>query len=107
MIGSRSGISLEMRNFGLRMTPTAMGLQANLHPDIKKSIRVALKEIVMAPYSGKALQAELDRYSSYRTRRYRIIYRVNESEQYIEVIHIGHRRDVYAHLRSILQIPPV
>jgi mRNA-degrading endonuclease RelE of RelBE toxin-antitoxin system len=35
-------------------------------------------------------------------RRYRIIYRVNEEEFCIEVYHVGHRRDVYQTLRSLL-----
>jgi mRNA interferase RelE/StbE len=44
---------------------------------------------------------ELDGYYSYRVRRYRIIYRVNEDESSIEVYHVGHRRDVYETLRSL------
>ena len=51
---------------------------------------------------GTELTGELDGYCSYRIRRYRIIYRVNEEESCVEVYHVGHRRDVYQTLRSLL-----
>ena len=94
-----------MNDFSLRFTPTAMALFTKLHPEIKKLIKRALKGIVTSPYSGNELQAELSGYHSFRIKRYRIIYRVNEMENYIDVIHVGHRREIYEQLRSMLQIP--
>jgi len=94
-----------MISYGLRFTPTAMTIFTKLHPDIKKRIRLALKEIVASPYTGKELQAELIGYRTCKTARYRVIYRVNEPEECIDVIYIGHRRDVYEQLRSLLHGP--
>ena len=51
---------------------------------------------------GTELTGELDGYRSYRVRRYRIIYRVNEEDSCLEVYYVGHRRDVYQTLRSLL-----
>ena len=51
---------------------------------------------------GTELTGELDGFRSYRIKRYRIIYRVNEEESCLEVYHVGHRRDVYETLRSLL-----
>jgi hypothetical protein len=36
-------------------------------------------------------------------RRYRIIYRLNEEERALDIYHVGHRRDIYESLRTLLQ----
>jgi len=88
---------------GLRLTPEAHGLFSRLPPETKRRIKRALREIAAKPFAGKALQEELIGYRSYRTRRYRIIYRFNETDSCLEVIHFGHRSGVYERLKAILQ----
>ena len=81
--------------YTVRFTQTVAGMVSNLHPDIKKQLRVAIKEISAEPYCGKELQEELFDFLSYRIKRYRIIYKVDETEKLITVYMVGHRRDVY------------
>ncbi|MBF0236001.1 MAG: type II toxin-antitoxin system RelE/ParE family toxin [Desulfamplus sp.] len=59
-----------------------------LHPQIKPSVKSALELIKNNPYIGKNLQSELSGYISFRVKRFRIIYRINEDEKMIEVYHI-------------------
>jgi mRNA interferase RelE/StbE len=91
-----------LSNFSARYTRECARLIAKLPPDIKRLVRSTIDALLDKPEMGTELTGELDGYYSYRVRRYRIIYRVNEEESCIEVYHVGHRRDVYEALRSIL-----
>jgi len=86
----------------IRFTPEAAGLFSKLHPENKILIKGALKQLLRTPYSGHDLLEELSGFKSYRTKRYRILYKVNEEEQAIEVYYIGHRKDVYEQFRRLL-----
>ncbi len=85
-----------------RYTPTCARLIAKLPPEIKRLVRSTIDALVAKPKMGTELTGELDGYRSYRVRRYRVIYRINEEDSCIEVYHVGHRRDVYETLRSLL-----
>jgi mRNA interferase RelE/StbE len=91
-----------LSKFSARYTPECARLISKLPPDIKRLVRSTLDALLVKATIGTELIGELDGYRSYRVRRYRIIYRVNEEECCIEVYHVGHRRDVYETLRSIL-----
>jgi mRNA-degrading endonuclease RelE of RelBE toxin-antitoxin system len=81
--------------YTVKFTRTVAGKVNTLHPDIKKQIRSAIKEISKEPYSGKELQEELFGFLSYRFKRYRVIYQVNDIDKVIIVYMFGHRRDIY------------
>jgi mRNA interferase RelE/StbE len=78
----------------------------NLPPQIKPAIKSRIEEIADNPLMGKLLERELSGYLSLRVHRYRIIYRVNESDRVIEVHFVGRRRDIYElfgeHLRTVM-----
>ena len=76
-----------------------------LHPDIKSIIRDRLKTIAKKPYIGKRLERDLSGYFSFRARRFRIIYKVREENQIIEVHYVGHRRDIYELLKETIDGP--
>ncbi len=85
-----------------RYTPECARLISKLPPEIKRLVRSTIDALLVKPKMGTELAGELDGYRSYRVRRYRIIYRINEEDSCIEVYHVGHRRDVYETLRSLL-----
>jgi mRNA interferase RelE/StbE len=91
-----------MMNFKIRFTPEAAELFSKLHPENKKLIKAAFYELIQNPYSGNDLQEELHGFKSYRSKRYRILYRVNEEDYFIEIYYIGHRKDVYEAFRRLL-----
>ena len=78
-----------------RFTQSVSDKVSTLHPDIKKLLRLAIKEISAKPTIGKNLQEELFSFQSYRFNRYRIIYQVNDIDKIIIIYMFGHRRDVY------------
>ncbi|MBW1981238.1 MAG: type II toxin-antitoxin system RelE/ParE family toxin [Deltaproteobacteria bacterium] len=91
-----------MKSFRIRFTAEAARLISKLHPENKKLIKAALRELREAPYSGHDLQEELAGFKSFKSKRYRIIYRVNDDEQFIEIYYVGHRKDIYEQFRELL-----
>ncbi len=91
-----------MKRFRIRFTPEASRLISKLHPETKKMIRAALDGLKGSPYVGSPLQGELSGFRSMKIKRYRVLYSVNEEEAYIEVLYLGHRRDVYEQFRVLL-----
>ena len=91
-----------MNKFGVRYTPECARLISKLPPEVKRLVRSAIESLRAKPTTGTELTGELEGYRSQPVRRYRIIYRINETESCLEVFHVGHRRDVYETLRSLL-----
>ncbi len=91
-----------MISLKIRFTPEAARLFSKLHPENKKLIKSALQELRQTPYSGHDLQEELSGFKSYRTKRFRILYKVNDEEHIIEGYYVGHRKDIYEQFRRLL-----
>ena len=91
-----------MKAWRLRFTPEASRLISSLHPEIKKHIKNDLDEIHENHHLGKDLQEELSGFKSLRSKRYRIIYDIDESRKTIRVYYVGRRRDVYEQFRRLL-----
>ena len=66
-----------------------------LHPHLKPIVKARIEQISSDPYIGKLLERELSGYLSFRAKRYRIIYKVQEATKTIEIHYIGHRKDIY------------
>lgn len=91
-----------MSKYFARYTPECSRLISKLPPEIKRLVRSTIDALLTKRDMGMELTGELEGYRSYRVRRYRIIYRVNEDDSCLEVYHVGQRRDVYETLRSLL-----
>ena len=81
--------------YRLVYSQTSRDLIRNIHPDLKSIIRLRIKELVENPYSGKRLEKELSGYLSLRAKRFRILYKIQEKNQTIEIHYVGHRKDIY------------
>jgi len=91
-----------LKKAACRFTPEASRLIATLPPEIKKLVRSSIDTLLEKPHTSSELTGELEGYRSLRAKRYQIIYRLNDSETSVEIHLVGHRRDVYATLRSLL-----
>ena len=100
-----------MKKWKLRFTPEAARLLSKIHPENKKYIKKALKELRQNPYTGKDLQEELFGFNSLRINKYRIIYDIREDEYLLRIYYIGQRSDVYEQFRQMLaglqKAPPI
>ena len=79
--------------------PSAARAVRKLDPAVRKRIRDTLQKLSEDPERSKQLRLGLTGLRSWRTGRYRIIYRLIESRIEILVVAIGHRRDVYKRLQ--------
>ena len=91
-----------MKKWKLRFTPEAARLLSKIHPENKKYIKKALKELRQNPYTGKDLQEELFGFNSLRIKKYRIIYDMREDEYLLRIYYIGQRSNVYEQFRQML-----
>lgn len=89
-------------SYKVKFTRTVAEKVINLHSEIKKHLKLAIKEISKGPYCGKEPQEELSGFLSYRFKRYRIIYQVNDIDKTVVVYMFGHRRDVYELLSELV-----
>jgi mRNA interferase RelE/StbE len=91
-----------MKQIRLKFTPEAARLLAKLHPEGKKLIKAGLDKLRQSPYLGDELQQELSGFKSYKIKRYRVLYDIDEKQEIIQVYYVGHRRDVYEQFRDLL-----
>jgi len=80
--------------YKLRMSGETADFIRHAHPEIKKRIRSSLEIILSDPHAGKSLKGELTGLNSFRTGRFRIIYKIS-SKQIIDIVSIGPRRIIH------------
>ena len=66
-----------------------------LHPQIKPIIKSKIEGLQENPFSGKWLEKELSGYLSMRAKRFRVIYKIQDNVQTVEIHYVGHRKDIY------------
>jgi mRNA-degrading endonuclease RelE of RelBE toxin-antitoxin system len=66
-----------------------------LHPQIKPVVKSKIEKLQENPFSGKWLEKELSGYISMRAKRFRIIYKIRDNDQTVEIHYVGHRKDIY------------
>lgn len=72
----------------------------HLPPDVKRSIKQALKSLSAGPFAGAPLLRELSGLWKFKVRRFRIIYELDRKARVIRIFAIGHRREVYEELAN-------
>ena len=74
----------------------------SLHPRIKPVVKRRTQELKDNPFTGKALEKELSGYRSLIAKRFRIIYKILQKENAVQIHYVGHRKDIYEILREII-----
>jgi mRNA interferase RelE/StbE len=72
----------------------------HLSPDLKCSIKAAVRALCENPNEGAPLVKELKGLWKYRVRRFRIVYAIDQRRKVLRVMAIGHRRSVYEEMRE-------
>ena len=78
----------------LRVPEHLADMVRGLHPELKRKVKSALKQILESPSSGKALKEELKGLNSYQVGKLRVIYRP-AARRVIEIVAIGPRKSIY------------
>ncbi len=66
-----------------------------LHPQIKPVVKSKIEKLRENPFSGKWLEKELSGYLSLQAKRFRVIYKIRDNGQTVEIHYVGHRKDIY------------
>jgi mRNA interferase RelE/StbE len=77
----------------------------HLPPDVKRSLRHALRALSVAPDAGEPLRRELEGLWKYRVRRFRIVYAIDHDHRRLRIVAVGHRREIYAEAAAQLRQP--
>ena len=75
----------------------------HLAPDIKRSVKQALRALCSDPFSGEPLLRELVGLRKYRVRRFRIVYEIDREKRLLRIFAVGHRRGVYEQVADQLR----
>jgi mRNA interferase RelE/StbE len=75
----------------------------HLPPELKRSVKEALRSLSSNPFSGEPLLRELAGLWKYKVRRFRLIYEVDRKARLIRIFALGHRREVYEELAERLR----
>ena len=74
----------------------------SLHPQTKAIVKTHIQQLKEDPFIGKALEKELSGYHSLRTRKFRVIYRIDHKNHIVQIHYVGHRKDVYELFKEAL-----
>jgi len=66
-----------------------------LHPQIKPVVKSKTERLQENPFFSKWLEKELSGYLSIQAKRFRVIYKIRDNDQTIEIHYVGHRKDIY------------
>jgi len=75
----------------------------HLAPDLKRSVKQALRALCSDPFSGEPLLKELEGLRKYRVRRFRIVYEIDREKRLLRIFAVGHRRGVYEQVADQLR----
>ena len=92
-----------MKPYKLDIPPKVAEVLRHVPPDLKQSIKSALRLLSTNPQSGTPLVKELDGYWKYRVKRFRIVYTFAGRKKVLRVVAIGHRRGIYEEVAQMLQ----
>jgi mRNA interferase RelE/StbE len=74
----------------------------SLRPDLKRSVKAAVRNIAADQECGELLMQELDGLWKYRVRRFRIVYAIDRKARVILLMAVDHRQSIYdrSHLQA-------
>ena len=88
-----------MSIYRARFLRTFLRRERKLDADMKERLIKAVKEILNDPYSGLNLKGDLRGYWKKRVGKYRMIYKMDESEKIVVFFDVNLRKNVYGRLK--------
>jgi mRNA interferase RelE/StbE len=75
----------------------------HLPPDLKRSVKAALRALSANPDTGDPLVRELEGFWKYPVRRFRIVYAIDRPRRVLPIMAVGHRRRVYEDVAELIR----
>ncbi len=86
--------------YQIDVSPEAALAIRKLSPEIKKSVKEALRSLSQDPHLGAPLKGKLEGLWKYRVRRYRVVYDFSKNSKTLRIYAVGHRKGIYDALES-------
>ena len=81
---------------------TSRKIIRRLHPSLKPLIKQKIESLREDPFLGKALERELTGYYSLRTKKFRVIYRLDHPGKAVQIHYLGYRQDIYDLFKQLI-----
>ena len=78
----------------------------HLAPDVKRSVKQAVRALCSDPFSGEPLLRELAGLRKFRVRRFRIVYGIDRRRRLLRIFAVGYRREIYEQVADQLRRTP-
>lgn len=92
-----------MSRFQLDIPPHVGDTLRHLHPDLKRTMKAALRALASNPEIGESLLKELEGLWKYPVKRFRIVYTIDRKSRRIRIMAIGHRRRIYEEVADLIR----
>lgn len=90
--------------YRLMYSQTSRDQIKSLHPHIKLKpvVKTGIQRLKENPFQSKALEKELSGYYSLATKRFRVIYNIDDQSHVVQIHYVGHRKDIYQLFKQFL-----
>ncbi len=75
----------------------------HLPPDLKRTVKAAIRTLAANPHVGEPLMKELKGLWKYRVRRFRIVYGIDPRRRVIRIVAVAHRRRIYEEVTDLIR----
>jgi mRNA interferase RelE/StbE len=90
-------------DYRLEIPPEVAEVIRHLPPELKRSVKEALRGLSRTPTVGEPLRRELKGLWKYRVRRYRLVYAVEPRRRVVRILAVGPRVEIYEWLAATLR----
>ena len=92
-----------MTEYRIEIPPEVAESIRHLPPELKRSVREALRALSRKPSAGSPLRRELDGLWKYKVRRYRIVYALDGRRRVVRILAVAPRTDIYERMATSLK----
>ncbi|HSF18058.1 MAG TPA: type II toxin-antitoxin system RelE/ParE family toxin [Vicinamibacteria bacterium] len=94
-----------MTLYRLEIPPEVADIVRHLAPELKRSVKEALRGLSRNPTAGEPLRRELKGLWKYRVRRYRVVYAIEPRRRVVRILAVGPRVEIYENAAASLRRP--
>ncbi len=89
-----------MTDYRLEIPPEVAEVIRHLPPELKRSVKEALRGLGRNPTAGEPLRRELQGLWKYRVRRYRVVYAMERRRRVLRILAVGPRVEIYERVKA-------
>jgi mRNA-degrading endonuclease RelE of RelBE toxin-antitoxin system len=92
--------------YRLEIPPEVAEVVRHLAPELKRSVKEALRGLSRNPTAGEPLRRELEGLWKYQVRRYRVVYAIEPGRRAVRILAVVPRVEIYERAAATLRRAP-